>query len=158
ALCAKNIFVLFQRDIVLSKQDINRPEYLILILRILGPKPKSLGLKPKKTVSTNGRNRTSMLTISKINCYNKIFFTFVFWMKKFFLKITSFLLAFLVLLSTVSFTVEKHFCGSFLVDTALFSSADSCGMEVKQDDGYLCTVTKTSCCSDETILIQGQDT
>ncbi|RNL82944.1 hypothetical protein ED312_16175 [Sinomicrobium pectinilyticum] len=79
-------------------------------------------------------------------------------MKKFFLKISSFLLAFLVLLSTLSFTVEKHFCGSFLVDTAIFSGADSCGMEVKQDDGYLCTVTKTSCCSDETILIQGQDT
>ncbi|RNL82943.1 hypothetical protein ED312_16170 [Sinomicrobium pectinilyticum] len=48
AFFAKNIFVLFQREIILSKQDINRPEYLILILKILGLKPKSLGPKPKK--------------------------------------------------------------------------------------------------------------
>ncbi|RAV30873.1 HYC_CC_PP family protein [Sinomicrobium soli] len=83
-------------------------------------------------------------------------------MKKAFFKIASFLLAFLVLFSTVSFTVEKHFCGDFLVDTALFSGADSCGMvagygqSMKIQD--TCTVTKTSCCSDEIALIQGQDT
>ncbi|MGS2741600.1 hypothetical protein [Sinomicrobium sp. M5D2P17] len=51
AFFAKNIFVLFQREIILSKQDINQPEYLILILKILGPKPKSLGLKPKKQLA-----------------------------------------------------------------------------------------------------------
>ncbi|MGS2764202.1 hypothetical protein [Sinomicrobium sp. M5D2P9] len=54
-LFAKNIFVLFQRDIILSKQDINRPEYLILILRILGPKLKFLGLKPKKQLARASR-------------------------------------------------------------------------------------------------------
>ncbi|WP_326492543.1 HYC_CC_PP family protein, partial [Sinomicrobium oceani] len=87
-------------------------------------------------------------------------------MKKVFFKISSFLLAFLVLFSTVSFTVEKHFCGDFLVDTALFVKADSCGMvaekiqspTIKDTGSSACTVSKTSCCSDEIALIQGQDT
>ncbi|MBC9795928.1 HYC_CC_PP family protein [Sinomicrobium weinanense] len=88
-------------------------------------------------------------------------------MKKFFLKITSLLLTFLVLLSTVSFTVEKHFCGSFLVDTALFVKADSCGMvsehsrsmEIQQsEDDSSCTIAQSPCCSEETVLIEGQDT
>src|SRR5690606_5378823 len=87
-------------------------------------------------------------------------------MKKAIFKITSFLLAILVLFSTVSLTVEKHFCGNFLVDTALFSVADSCGMSVELEqsvkkqyaDGMDCSVTKTPCCSDETALIEGQET
>ncbi|UGU17377.1 hypothetical protein LS482_05760 [Sinomicrobium kalidii] len=83
-------------------------------------------------------------------------------MKKALFKIASFLLAFLVLFSTVSFTVEKHFCGDFLIDTALFVKADSCGMEsqdtVAERSQSTCTITKSSCCSEETILIEGQDT
>lgn len=41
-------------------------------------------------------------------------------MKKAFQHSISVAMAFLVLFSTFSFTVDKHFCGSFLVDKAIF--------------------------------------
>jgi len=50
-------------------------------------------------------------------------------MKRSFTKITSSLLALLVLLSTLSFTVESHYCGDFLVDVSYVGQADGCGME-----------------------------
>tara|TARA_R110002033_G_scaffold155892_1_gene192145 strand:+ start:131 stop:289 length:159 start_codon:yes stop_codon:yes gene_type:complete len=42
-----------------------------------------------------------------------------------FYKIASFLMALLVLFSTFSFTVDKHFCGNTLVDTAVFGKGES---------------------------------
>lgn len=60
------------------------------------------------------------------------------------------LLAFLVLFSTVSFTVEKHFCGDVLIDTAVFTEARGCGMEMSSTD-------KKQCCKDELEIIKGQD-
>ncbi|SEL64676.1 hypothetical protein SAMN04487910_2906 [Aquimarina amphilecti] len=73
-------------------------------------------------------------------------------------KITSLLLACLVLLSTFSFTVEKHYCGRFLVDVAMFSKAKDCGMEMMDhiDDQNL-EIKKKSCCKDEVIVFDGQD-
>ena len=50
-------------------------------------------------------------------------------MRNLFHKCASFALAFLVLFSTISFTVEKHFCGEILIDQAIFSEAQTCGME-----------------------------
>ena len=44
-------------------------------------------------------------------------------------KIFSLSMALLVLMSTVSVTIEKHFCGDHLVDVAIFSDAEKCGME-----------------------------
>ena len=38
-------------------------------------------------------------------------------------------MAFLVLFSTVSFTIEKHFCGDVLVDVSMFVEAEKCDME-----------------------------
>jgi hypothetical protein len=70
-------------------------------------------------------------------------------MKQVFLKITSFLLALLVCLSTFSFTVEKHYCGDFLVDVSFIGAAASCGME----NG---AVIKKNCCKDEIHQIEGQ--
>ncbi len=77
-----------------------------------------------------------MINIQTVNKSEKFravenIYYFCVLMKKAIFKITSFLLAILVLFSTVSLTVEKHFCGNFLVDTALFSVADSCGMSVE---------------------------
>lgn len=77
-------------------------------------------------------------------------------MKKMFHNIVSTLMAFLVLFSTVSFTVDKHFCGSILVDLAVFSEAKTCGMEAHQDDAEP-SEKKDSCCSNEKIAIEGQD-
>ena len=41
-------------------------------------------------------------------------------------------LALLVLFSTVSFTIEKHFCGDILVDVAVFTEVEKCAMEAEE--------------------------
>jgi len=79
-------------------------------------------------------------------------------MKSIIIKILSSCLALLVLLSTLSFSVEKHFCRDYLVDISYFGNAKSCGDKTEKDT---CDdekeIKKTSCCSDETQHIQGQD-
>ena len=74
-------------------------------------------------------------------------------MKHFFLKIASISLAFLVLFSTFSFTVEKHYCGDFLVDVSFTGDAKDCGMQM---DG-IAETKKKNCCKDEVENIEGQD-
>ena len=49
-------------------------------------------------------------------------------MKLFIKKITALLMAFVVLFSTMSFTISEHYCGDHLVDSGLFSKAENCGM------------------------------
>jgi hypothetical protein len=71
--------------------------------------------------------------------------------KQVFYKSFSALLALLVLFSTVSFTIEKHFCGDVLVDVSLFVEADKCAMEAQE------MLQKKSCCKDELNVVQGQD-
>lgn len=70
-------------------------------------------------------------------------------MKKLVFKIASFLLAVLVCLSTLSFTVDKHYCGDFLVDVSFTGDASDCGMEKS-------TVSKKNCCKDEVYQVEGQ--
>ena len=65
-------------------------------------------------------------------------------------KITSLSLALLVLLSTLSFTVDQHYCGDFLVDISFTGEADGCGMNMAK-------TTMNNCCSDEEISFEGQD-
>ncbi|WP_158838909.1 HYC_CC_PP family protein [Polaribacter sp. L3A8] len=73
-------------------------------------------------------------------------------MKPFFSKIASFLLALLVLFSTFSFTVEKHYCGDALMDVSFLGNVDdSCGVEIEEID------VKKNCCKDEVHHIEGQD-
>ncbi|KAA1242395.1 hypothetical protein [Aquimarina sp. RZ0] len=78
-------------------------------------------------------------------------------MIKEFQKIASVVLAFLVLFSTLSFTVEKHYCGRFLVDVAVFSKAKDCGMEMTSDNHTNDILIKKSCCKDELLVLEGQD-
>ncbi len=68
-------------------------------------------------------------------------------------KLISMVLALLVLVSTLSFTVDKHFCGSILVDLAIFSEAKTCGMEMDSEMAS----TEDSCCTNEKTEIEGQD-
>jgi hypothetical protein len=77
-------------------------------------------------------------------------------MKKGFYKSISTVLALLVLVSTFSFTVDKHFCGSFLVDQAIFSKALSCGMDM-HPNSETDLMDKDNCCSNQNISIDGQD-
>ena len=74
-------------------------------------------------------------------------------MKSVFTKITSALLAFLVLFSTLSFTVESHYCGGFLMDISIVGEANDCGMKVEQKMAK----EKINCCKDEVIITDGQD-
>ncbi len=70
--------------------------------------------------------------------------------KQFIHKGLSLILAFLVLFSTTSFTIEKHFCGDTLIDIAIFTEAKNCGENME-------LTSKKSCCKDETEVILGQD-
>lgn len=65
-----------------------------------------------------------------------------------------------VMFSTMSFTIDMHYCGNHLVGTSFFGKAKTCGMEQgktndKSFDG--CSISKKNCCSDEQLIIQGQD-
>lgn len=74
-------------------------------------------------------------------------------MKKIIHKISAFLMALVVLISTMSFTISMHYCQGELVDTAIFQKAHSCGMEMGDEN----TMKKNGCCDDKEINIEGQD-
>ena len=78
-------------------------------------------------------------------------------MKQLFHKIACLLMAFVVLFSTMSFTIDMHYCGDTLVDTAVFSKVKTCGMEIQNPTSKECSITKKGCCNDEQITIDGQD-
>ena len=79
-------------------------------------------------------------------------------MKQVFHKTISLLMAFVVLFSTMSFTIDMHYCGDTLVDTSVFSKADSCGMDMQKTDSTSdCSITKKDCCTDEQIAVEGQN-
>ncbi|TVZ52162.1 hypothetical protein OD90_1327 [Dokdonia sp. Hel_I_53] len=64
----------------------------------------------------------------------------------------------LVLVSTMSFSIDKHFCGEHLVDVSIFGNAQPCAMEVALEAKYGSEHSKKSeCCSNENIVIEGQD-
>ncbi len=72
-------------------------------------------------------------------------------LKQLFHKAFSISLALIVLFSTVSFTIEKHYCGDVLVDVSVFAEAEKCGMEAME------LAQKKSCCKDEIDIVEGQD-
>lgn len=79
-------------------------------------------------------------------------------MKQVFRKISAIIMASVVLLSTMSFTISEHFCGDYLVDSALFSKAESCGMEMeKPSTSKDCDLQKSDCCKDEVKQFSGQN-
>ena len=78
-------------------------------------------------------------------------------MKQVFHKIMSLLMAFVVLFSTMSFTLDMHYCGDTLVETAFFHKAKGCGMEMEKPSTEGCAITKMNCCDDEQLVVDGQD-
>ena len=72
-------------------------------------------------------------------------------------KIMSLLMAFVVLFSTLSFTINMHYCGGTLVETAVFHKVKGCGMEMQNPSTQSCTITKKNCCNDEQLVVDGQD-
>ena len=78
-------------------------------------------------------------------------------MKQVFHKTISMLMAFVVLFSTLSFTVNMHYCGDTLVETAVFQKAKGCGMEMQNPTTEGCAIIKKNCCNDEQLIVDGQD-
>jgi hypothetical protein len=78
-------------------------------------------------------------------------------MKQIFHKIMSLLMAFVVLFSTMSFTVNMHYCGDTLVETAIFHKAEGCGMEMDKPSTKGCEITKKNCCDDEQLVVDSQN-
>ncbi len=72
-------------------------------------------------------------------------------------RCTGILLALLVLCSTMSFTVHKHFCGPFLKDVSVILPSDGCGMEMSNDMAACALDKKSNCCNDHTEVIKIQD-
>ena len=76
-------------------------------------------------------------------------------------QLISVAMALLVLISTLSISIEKHYCGEHLVDVAIFTEAEKCGMEAADmpmetsDKDSL--AMKKSCCKDVVNLHEGQD-
>jgi len=58
----------------------------------------------------------------------------------------------IVLLSTMSFTINQRYCDGNLVDTTLFLKSDSCKIIVQSN---CCEITE-DCCNHEQIVINGQ--
>ncbi|MBD1262816.1 hypothetical protein HZY62_19620 [Maribacter polysiphoniae] len=66
-------------------------------------------------------------------------------------------MAVVVLFSTMSFTVDMHFCGDILVEAAIFHKAKGCGMEMQKPSTEGCTLTKKNCCDNEKLVVDGQN-
>lgn len=67
-------------------------------------------------------------------------------------------MALLVLVSTLSFSVVMHYCGNSLVDYSFLDEVATCGMETMQPfDNEECSIVVDNCCSDENLVIEGQD-
>ncbi|MFK7811823.1 MAG: hypothetical protein AB8B59_04965 [Maribacter sp.] len=75
-------------------------------------------------------------------------------------KIASIAMALLLLLSTISWKVEKHYCMGRLMDVALFTDVETCGMDMSAamvDENENLGEKINSCCDDEVIFVNGQD-
>lgn len=72
-------------------------------------------------------------------------------------KICASLMAIVVLFSTLSFTLNMHYCGDTLVEIALLSKAKGCGMKMDKPSSESCTITQKNRCEDKQLSIEGQN-
>jgi len=67
-------------------------------------------------------------------------------------------MAVVVLLSTLSFTIDMHYCGNTLIDAAVFQKAKGCGMKMDvATANSMCSIVKKDCCKEDQIKVKGQD-
>ena len=78
-------------------------------------------------------------------------------MQKRILDIIAVFMAFVVLLSTMTFTLSTHYCGDVLVDAAIFKAAKDCGMKMESSSLNSLAITQESCCLDKQFIVEGQD-
>lgn len=69
-------------------------------------------------------------------------------------------MALLLLFSTMSFSVDMHYCGDHLVDFSLFEKVETCMMKFemsKSSNECALMEMEMNCCSDVELIIDGQD-
>lgn len=67
-------------------------------------------------------------------------------------------MALVVMFSTMSFSINKHYCMEHLVDVSVIFPAENCGMDMistPDDEGE--QLNAVPCCSEEHIAVEGQD-
>ncbi|HET8737379.1 MAG TPA: hypothetical protein VFM69_12345 [Pricia sp.] len=77
-------------------------------------------------------------------------------------RVLSCLMALLLLASTTSWTVGKHYCMGLLMDVSFFEHAEDCGMDMDLYGGVgehelPAVQDEDTCCNDEIISVAGQD-
>jgi len=76
-------------------------------------------------------------------------------------QIMAIVLAFVVVCTTMSFTINMHYCGETLVDYTVINKASSCGMDQMPSSlsNTDCEqqVNQKSCCEDKTFSADGQN-
>lgn len=66
-------------------------------------------------------------------------------------------LGFLAMVSTMSFTINQHYCSGNLVETSLFVKANTCMESMPMSLPKENSVISDSCCRDVVTIINGQD-
>ncbi|UKM64871.1 hypothetical protein GSB9_01429 [Flavobacteriaceae bacterium GSB9] len=78
--------------------------------------------------------------------------------KQLFNKLFLSVMALLIVFSTASYAVEKHYCGDVLVDVTVFIEAENCDTKpitILQKE--TCCSQEKTCCKSEIELIKGQE-
>jgi hypothetical protein len=77
-------------------------------------------------------------------------------MKNIFTHISVTLLSLIVILSSMSFTVQKHYCGDILVEVSYLGKAKGCCStnDVKHTENHENSTSKKKCCNDKLELIE----
>ncbi|WP_405412754.1 HYC_CC_PP family protein [Maribacter sp. Asnod1-A12] len=78
-------------------------------------------------------------------------------MKNLLHKLFSVSMALLLLLSTISWTVEKHMCMGRVMDVALFNEAKDCCMDSNSVVKGSLGIESAHCCNNEAFTMQGQN-
>jgi len=71
--------------------------------------------------------------------------------------ILSVFLALVVLLSTTTITINKHFCHGKLVDTVILKESKGCNTADDSTSKKPCKTVKKHCCDDQQLVFEGLD-
>ena len=66
-------------------------------------------------------------------------------------------MAMVVLVSTTSLTISKHYCGDRLIETSIVTDNAGCTLKTSTSKKNSCRSQKSQCCSDESYVIEGID-
>ncbi|MBD3626524.1 hypothetical protein [Cyclobacterium sp.] len=76
---------------------------------------------------------------------------------KAFQKIATLFLSLIVLLSSMSFTLNRHLCMGEIEKVSLFKEVKACKMHAKSCHDDKSESSKKDCCENEQLIVQGQD-